>query len=88
MSSHSSTLSPWARPFAPQSAKDFCKHISNAGYGTASFFIMATGPLQKHFQYRLWHRKFPHHGDRTIVKIPSMNTFMFIAYGAASLQTT
>jgi hypothetical protein len=76
MSSHSSTLSPSAQTFAPQSAKDFWnvfksriyKLISNACYGTASFFITAIGPLQKHFQCRLWRYKFPHYGDRTIAK--------------------
>jgi hypothetical protein len=47
-----------------------CKHISNAGYGTASFFITAIGPLQKHFQCRLWHCKFHHHDNRTIAKPP------------------
>jgi hypothetical protein len=44
--------------------------------------------LRKHFQCRLWHYKFPHHGDRSIAKTFSMTTFMFIAYGAASSQTT
>jgi hypothetical protein len=65
-----------------------CKHISNAGYGTARFFITVIGPLQKHFQCRLWRCKFPHHGDRTIAKTSSMTTFMFITYGATSSQTT
>jgi hypothetical protein len=27
--------------------QDHCENISNAGYGTASFLITATGPLQK-----------------------------------------
>jgi hypothetical protein len=62
--------------------------FSNIGYGTASFFITATWPLQKHFQSRLWRCKFFHHDDRTIVKTPNMTTFMLRTYGTASLLTT
>jgi hypothetical protein len=148
MSSHSSTLSPLAQTFAPQSSKDLwifsfrilylqahfqrrlwnCKFLHHGNKTIAKTFPMQAMALQvssswwqdhcknpqydyfhvhllwrykfanhlrtipdvlgTFFQCRLWHCKFPHHGCRTIAKIPSMTTFMFIAYGAASSQTT